>query len=52
MKDFVDHLIVYNDPAERGIKLISDYAQSFTQNETDRQHFFQGIERYFQINQK
>ena len=49
MKDFVDHLLVCNDPAERGIKLISDYAHSLTKDETDRQHLLQVVEWHREI---
>ena len=44
MKIFVDHLLVCNDPAERAIKLISDYAHSLTNSETDRQNLLQVVE--------
>ena len=44
MKKFVTNLLVCNDPAERGIKLISDYANSLTKNEEDRQQLLQVVE--------
>lgn len=44
MKSFVDHLLVCNDPAERSIKLITDYAHSLTNDETDRQNLLQVVE--------
>ena len=44
MKIFVDHLLVCNDPAERAIKLTSDYAHSLTNSKTDRQNLLQVVE--------
>ena len=44
MKRFVANLLVCNDPAERGIKLISDYVNSLTKNENDRQQLLQVVE--------
>ena len=44
MKSFVDHLLVCNDPAERSIKLITHYAHSLTNDETDRQNLLQVVE--------
>ena len=44
MKDFVYHLKVTNESAERGIKLISDFANSLTKNETERQALLQVVQ--------
>ena len=32
MKDFVKYLTVTNEPAERGIKLVSDFSNTITKN--------------------
>ena len=44
MKDFVHHMKVTNECAERGIKLISDFANSLTKNETERQALLQVVQ--------
>ena len=49
MKKFVTNLLVCNDPAERGIKLISDYANSLTKNEEDRQQLLQVVEWHMKM---
>lgn len=45
MQTFVRHLLVCNDTAERGIKLISDYADSLTRNSDQRQFLLQVVEQ-------
>ena len=41
MKSWVKHLKVTNDCAERGVKLITDYANSLTKDPVDRQNLLQ-----------
>ena len=44
MEHFVKNLLICNDPAERGIKLVSDYANSLTKNSTEREQLLQVVE--------
>ena len=46
MKSFVKNLLVTNDAAERGIKLISDYDNSLTKNSEERQQLLQVVEKH------
>ena len=46
MRSWVQNLKVTNDCAERGIKLISDFANSITKNSEDRQNLLQVVERH------
>ena len=46
MKEFVKHLKTTNDTAERGIKLISDYAQLITKNEDQKQALLQVVQEH------
>ena len=46
MRSWVHNLKVTNDCAERGIKLISDFANSLTKNPEDRQNLLQVVERH------
>ncbi|KAG0712007.1 hypothetical protein GWK47_019372 [Chionoecetes opilio] len=49
-KETVQHLAVTNDPAERAIKLITDYSQILTKDESDRQALLQAVERHRRLN--
>ena len=44
MKDFVHHLKVTNEAAERGIKMISEYANCLTKSESERQAILQVVQ--------
>ena len=44
VESFVRNLLVVNDTAERGIKLISDYANCLTKNASERQEILQLVE--------
>ena len=44
MEWFVKNLLVCNDLAECGIKLVSDYANSLTTNSTEREQLLQVVE--------
>ena len=44
MEDFVHHLKTTNEAAERGVKMISDFANSLTKNETERQALLQVVQ--------
>ena len=46
MKSWVQNLKVTNDCAERGVKLISDYANSLTKNSNDRENLLQVVEKH------
>merc|ERR1712018_655519 len=45
MKSWIQNLKVTNDCAERGVKLITEYANSLTKNPKDRQNLLQVVER-------
>ena len=45
MKSFIENLKVTNDCAERGVKLISDYADILTKDSAERQRILQVVER-------
>lgn len=47
-KQICQHLNVVNDPAERAIKLITDYNRSLTYDEDDKQFLLQVVEHYRQ----
>ena len=49
-KETVQHLAVTNDPGERAIKLITDYSQILTKDESDRQALLQAVERHRRLN--
>lgn len=49
-KETVHHLAVTNDAAERAIKLITDYSQILTRDESNRQALLQGAERHRWLN--
>ena len=40
---------VVNDAAERGVRLISEYASILTKDEETRQFLLQGVERHRQM---
>mgnify|MGYP003312285144 CR=1 FL=1 len=44
VESFVRNILVVNDTAERGIKLISDYANCLTKNASERQEILQLVE--------
>ena len=44
MRDYVHNLKITNDCAERGVKLISDYAHSLTKDSEDRENLLQVVE--------
>ena len=44
IESFVRNILVVNDTAERGIKLISDYANCLTKNASERQEILQLVE--------
>ena len=46
MKSWIKNLNVTNDCAERGIKLISEYADSLTRDSVVRQNLIQVVERH------
>ena len=46
MKSYFKTLNVTNDCAERGVKLISEYANSLTKNPEERQNLLQVVERH------
>ena len=43
MKDFVKYPKVTNEPAERGIKLVSDFSNTLTENNTQRGNIIQVV---------
>ena len=45
MERFVKTLLVTNDAAERGVKLLSDYAKSLTKNSKERDALLQVVEQ-------
>ena len=48
-KEFVKHLKVTNECAERGIKLVSDYAQSLTKSDEEREDMLQVVQAHRQF---
>ena len=44
MENFVKNLLVTNDTAERGVKLISDYSMILTKDSEERQKLLQVVE--------
>ena len=44
METFIENLKVVNDPAERAIKLISDFKDSITDDEKQKQFLIQVVE--------
>ena len=46
MESFVKNLKVTNDTAERGVKLVSDYANSLTKNSVEREDLLQVVEQH------
>ena len=45
MAEFIRHLQVVNDPAERSVKLIEDFAKKITKDENQRQFLLQVVEK-------
>ena len=45
---FVHTVIVFNDTAERGIKLNTDYATALTDNERQKSSLIQAVEKHRQ----
>ena len=45
MAKFVRQLQVVNDPAERSVKLIDDFARKITMDENQRQFLLQSVEK-------
>ena len=56
LEDFLRNLLVTNDSAERGIKLVSDYAMCLTKDSEERQKILQVVEehqsQYKDVNKK
>ena len=46
MEIFVKNILITNDAAERGIKMISDYANSLTKDNQDRENLLQLVEQH------
>ena len=46
MKDFTKYLKTTNECAERGIKLISDYAHSLTKNDKEKEDLLQVVQAH------
>ena len=46
MEEFVKHLLVTNDTAERGIKFIQDYAMILTKDTQERQDIMQVVDQH------
>ena len=46
MESFVKNLMVTNDTAERGIKLVTDYAKSLTKNPEERDALLQVVAQH------
>ena len=46
MKRFIECLLVTNDTAERGVKLVSDFANSITKDPQDREYLLQIVEQH------
>ena len=44
MERYVKTLLVCNDPAERGVKLVSDFANCLTKDSTEREYLLQVVE--------
>ena len=45
MQFWIQNLKATNDCAERGVKLMSDFANTLTKDETDKQNLLQVVER-------
>jgi len=45
-KQIVDHLPVVNDPAERGVKLMTDYNQTVTKDENSFQNLLLAVDSH------
>ena len=52
MKDFVKYLTVTNEPAERGIKLVSDFSNTITKNNTQRGNIIQVVQAHWRFDPK
>ena len=52
MKDFVKYLTVTNEPAERGIKLVSDFSNTVTKNNTQRGNIIQVVQAHQKFHSK
>ena len=50
MKEFAKTVKITNDTAERGVKIISDYAQTITKNESQRQFLLQLVQEHRKLN--
>ena len=46
MKDFVKYLTVTNEPAERGIKLVSDFSNIRTKSNSQRGNIIQVVQAH------
>ena len=46
MEEFVKNMLVCNDPAERGIKLVSDFIDCLTKNSANREDLLQVVEAH------
>ena len=46
MADFFKTLLVTNDPAERGVKFIHDYAMCLTKDSEERQNILQVVDQH------
>ena len=46
MKNFAKSLKITNDTAERGVKMITDYAQTITKDESQRQALLQVVQEH------
>ena len=52
MKGFVKYLTVTNEPAERGIKLVSDFSNTVTKNNTQRGNIIQVVQAHWTFHPK
>ena len=52
MKNFVKYLTVTNEPAERGIKLVSDFSNTVTKNNTQRGNIIQVVQAHWRFHPK
>ena len=50
MKEFAKTVKITNDTAEHGVKFISDYAQTITKNESQRQYLLQLVQEHRKLN--
>ena len=50
MKEFAKTVKITNDTAERCVKIISDYAQTITKNEGQRQYLLQLVQEHRKLN--